>query len=271
MSAGPARVVAVDWSGAVAGERQKIWLCEIGAAGIVRLEDGRSRPEVADELVALGRRRPSLVAGFDFAFSLPTWFFADRGLTDVRGLWALATRDGEEWLRGHMPPFWGVGGSRRPELPAHTRRTEDEAAARSRRRPSSVFKLVGADQVGRGSVRGMAALATLSAAGWAVWPFDDPAPSRPVAVEIWPRLLYRADVVKSDPGARAAYLARHEPQLAPAVRAAAEASDDAFDALTAALRMWEARDQLGDLPPARGGVERLEGRIWAPCTSASSL
>jgi hypothetical protein len=260
----PARVLGIDWSGALAGARDKIWLCEVADGAVVRLEAGRTREEVAAEVVEVGGRDPSVVAGFDFAFSLPAWFLAERGLADVRALWALAAAEGERWLLAEAPPFWGVRGSRRPELPAHTRRTEDEAAARSGRRPSSVFKLVGADQVGRGSVRGMVALETLAAAGWAVWPFDAPPADRPVAVEIWPRLLYAEPVVKSSPRGRAEYLSRHAPGLAADHRRAAEASDDAFDALTAAWSLWARRADFAALPPARDGVERLEGRIWTP-------
>lgn len=259
----PERVIAVDWSGAATNAERKIWLCEVVEGAVARLEAGRTREALAAEVVRTARAHPALVVGLDFAFSLPAWFFAERGLADVRALWGLAAREGEGWLRAESPPFWGPGGTRRPVLPAHTRRTEDAAAASSGRRPSSVFKLVGADQVGRGSVRGMAALAVFAAAGFAVWPFDDLAPDRPVAIEIWPRLLYAEPVVKSRRDARAAYLERHAPGLAPAVRADAEASDDAFDALTAALAMWTRRDELAALPSARDAVERLEGRIWA--------
>ncbi len=231
---------------------------------VVRLENGRTREALAAEVARLGAEHPGLAAGFDFAFSFPAWYLAGRGLADARALWALAAREGDAWLRDAAPPFWGARGTRRPPLPAHARRTEEEAARASGRRPSSVFKLVGADQVGRGSVRGMPVLAALAGAGWAVWPFDDAAPGRPVAVEIWPRLLYAEPVVKGRREARSAYLARHAPGLDAGVRAAAEGSDDAFDALTAALAMWAHRRTLAALPPARDALERLEGRIWAP-------
>jgi hypothetical protein len=42
------------------------------------------------------------------------------------------------------------------------------------------------------------------------------------------------------------------------------ASDDAFDALTAGLALWRARDAIAALPPARDAVEAREGRIWSP-------
>lgn len=264
-AAPPARVVAVDWSGALVRAERKIWLCEVAAGGVRRLEAGRSREALVAELVRTAADRGGpLVAGLDFAFSLPDWFFAERGIGDAHALWALAAEQGDAWLAGAAPPFWGVRGARRPALPAHTRRTEDEAGRRAGRPPSSVFKLVGADQVGRGSVRGMRALAALAAAGFAVWPFDDPRPAQPAAIEIWPRLLYAEPVVKSRADARARYLDRHAPALDAAARAAAEGSDDAFDALTAALAMWEHRAALAALPPEPDPVYRREGRIWLP-------
>ncbi len=257
-------VIAVDWSGALTGSERKLWLCQVERGAVVRLASGRTRDALVDDVIATARRIPHVVAGFDFAFSFPAWFFAERGLPDARALWALAAREGEAWLRGPVTPFWGRGGSKRPELPAHVRRTEQAAGERAARQPSSVFKLVGADQVGAGSVRGMPALARLAAAGFAVWPFDDPRAGRPVAVEIWPRLLYAAPVVKSSADARAEYLDRHAPDIADEFRRAAAASDDAFDALTAALAMWDGRDGLAALPAARDAAERLEGRIWGP-------
>lgn len=255
-------VIAVDWSGALIGSERKLWLCQVEGGAVVRLEAGRTRDALVDDVIATARRVPRLAAGFDFAFSLPAWFFADRALPDAHALWALAEREGEAWVRGPVAPFWGRGGTKRPDLPAHVRRTEQNAGERAARRPSSVFKLVGADQVGAGSVRGMPALARLADAGFAIWPFDDPRPGQAVAVEIWPRLLYVAPVVKSSAGRRAEYLDRHATAVADEFRRVAAASDDAFDALAAALAMWDGRAGLAALPPARDTAERLEGRIW---------
>ena len=70
--------------------------------------------------------------------------------------------------------------------------------------------------------------------------------------------------MKARATARAHWLARHAPDLSPAHRAAAEGSDDAFDALAAGLAMWAAHDALAALPPARDAQEALEGRIWEP-------
>lgn len=235
---------------------------------VVRLEDGRPREALVDELLRVASERPVAV-GLDFAFSMPAWVFARTGFDAAPELWALAAGRGERWLAGPRWPFWRT---RRPDdLPDEWRRTEREiAAAAPGRRPSSVFKLVGADQVGAGSVRGMALLPRLRGGGVPVWPFDDPVPGASVAVEIWPRLCYREPVAKSRPAARADYLARHHPALPESLRARAERSDDAFDALAAAAAMWAHRAALAALPPARDAVERLEGRIWAPPTTRAA-
>ena len=131
-------------------------------------------------------------------------------------------------------------------------------------RPKSVFQVAGAGSVGTGSIRGMPFLRTLREAGFAVWPFDAPRGGEPLLLEIWPRLCYVEPLVKSSADGRAAWLARHAPSLAPAHRTAAERSDDAFDALASALALWQARDTLALLPPARDEREQLEGRIWVP-------
>ena len=68
------RIVAVDWSGRVAGERQAIWLAEVVDGALARLESGRTREEIAAHLVELAGEDAELVVGLDFAFSLPRWY-----------------------------------------------------------------------------------------------------------------------------------------------------------------------------------------------------
>ena len=62
-----------------------------------------------------------------------------------------------------------------------------------------------------------------SAAGFTIWPFDEPAVA-PVAVEIYPRSLTGV-VVKRDTAARLAYLDKRFPDLAPRHREHAVASE----------------------------------------------
>ena len=49
-----------------------------------------------------------------------------------------------------------------------------------------MFKLVGAGQVGRGSLRGMRHLIELEKAGFSIWPFSS---GLPLVVEIYPAAL----------------------------------------------------------------------------------
>jgi len=75
-----------------------------------------------------------------------------------------------QWLNSPEPPFWTTTqihallaadqGFRRTEIRARVAGSQ----------PKSVFQLVGAEQVGRGSLYGMQALHRLAAAGFRIWP-----------------------------------------------------------------------------------------------------
>jgi hypothetical protein len=259
-------VVAVDWSGRRTGERRHLWSAEAQEGVLLRLEAGRTRAEVADELVGRARERPGVVVGFDFSFSLPEWFLRDRDFAVARELWDAASTDGEAWLRECAPPFWGRPGRGRPELPAHLRRTEAATAAVRGIRPKSSFQIGGAGSVGTGSVRGFPVLARLQDAGYAIWPFDVPA-SPPVAVEIWPR-TFTGPIVKSDAAARAAHVDAHLPDLPRTWRDAAIGSEDAFDAAVSATVMSRHEAELRALPALDDSCARYEGYVWAPGVSS---
>jgi len=217
------RAIAVDWSGARAGERRVIWLAEAVEGLLVRIECGRSREEVVAHLLEEAARDPDLVVGLDFAFSLPEWFLRASGVDEVAGAWELVAREGETWLADPTPPFWRI----RKATSNGFRRTELECGGR----PKSVFQLVGAGQVGTGSLRGMPFLPKLRER-FAIWPFDEP--RLPLLVEIYPSLYS---------GERDGYRNEH-------------ARDAAASAL--ALSRW-----AGDwrrLP--RDPEYALEGRIW---------
>ena len=181
------RTIAIDWSGAVERADRKIWLAEAAEEQVVRLESGRGRAAIADFLIDEASRTPELVVGLDFAFSLPSWFLESRGLPDGPALWHLVASEGETWLAGCEPPFWGRPGRRRPDLLEDLRRTDRDAPAIGGIRPKSVFQIGGAGAVGTGSLRGMPVLERLRDAGFSVWPFD--APRWPCVIEIYPRLL----------------------------------------------------------------------------------
>lgn len=227
-----------------------------------RLEDGRNRDELADHLIDLVSMSRALIAGLDFAFSLPAWFLQQKGCADVRALWAACHAHGDQWLKTCPTPFWGRPGRRRPkEPPPLFRQTEQQIPATAGTRPKSPFQIGGAGAVGTGSIRGMAVLDCLTKAGFSVWPFDSP--RLPMLVEIYPRLLTGA-VMKSNQAARRAFLARCYPQIQDGLRTVAVASEDAFDAAISALVMAKHRNELRALPPVTDAVERLEGRIWYP-------
>jgi hypothetical protein len=109
----------------------------------------------------------------------------------------------------------------------------------------------------------MTQLARLSAAGFAVWPFDDDDGTRPVAVEIYPRRL-TGRVNKSSWRARHAYMTTEHSGQPEGMLERAAGSEDAFDAAVSAIVMSRHRDQLSRLPTLADATVRLEGRIWTP-------
>jgi len=256
------RVLAVDWSGALKADRDKIWLCEVAGGEVIRLENGRSREELIDHLIEEAAREPRLVVGLDFAFSFPAQFLHKRAHREVATVWDEAARFGERWLE-HCPfPFWGKPGKKRPTLgEAMFRETEMAVAEESGFRPFSTFQIGGAGAVGVGSVRGMPGLSRLRAAGFSIWPFDPPGDS--LVVEIWPR-LFMGNVRKSNRGDRARHLSERYLQIEDGAFASAEGSDDAFDALVSALEMDRHVEDFERLVPTRAASTALEGEIWRP-------
>jgi hypothetical protein len=262
------RVIAVDWSGRRQGERRAIWLAEAVGGVVTRLEDGRTRHELTTHLLETAADDPDLLVGLDFSFSLPAWFLAERGLAAGPALWEVSEETIEAWLSCTAPPFWGLPGRRRPELPAHLRITEERLGTIGGVRPKSTFQVSGAGSVGAGSLRGFAVLRTLRSHGFAIWPFDDASP--PAAFEVWPR-AFSAGVVKSDRSARRAHVAglvadAHEldPVIPGWVRDRATESEDAFDALVSVLGMARQTDDLRSRSRTSDPVERLEGAVWVP-------
>jgi hypothetical protein len=250
--------IAVDWSGARTGAAGRIWVAEARAGALHVLHAPGSRDAVRALLLARLADPAPVLAGLDFAFGLPAWYVRQRGWTSVQALWHAAAVEGESWLRDCPAPFWGKPGIGRPHAVAlGLRRTDHSLVGPA---PKSVFQIGGAGSVGTGSLRGMPMLLALQAAGWAVWPFD--APATHTLVEIYPRWLTGA-VHKRRADARAAYLQRHEPQLAPGVRDCMIGSEDAFDAGISALAMSRAKHPA-QLAAAPHPDTRLEGWIWRP-------
>jgi hypothetical protein len=261
------RVMAIDWSGRSGpDQRRALWLAEAVDGELVRLEGGRTRAELVELLIAEATRDPNLIVGIDFAFSLPAWYLQERQLT-ARQLWALLDDEAltaamrqlglTRWMNRPELPFWTTGEAHAQLRPEQMfRRTEQEVRVPGVQ-PKSVFQLVGAGQVGRGSLHGMAALHRLADAGFRIWPFD---PSGlPLVVEIFPRVL-TGPVRKNSPSERERYLGTVP--MRPDLGRLAAASEDAFDAAISAVVMAARVDELRTLPDAPGYA--LEGKIWQP-------
>ena len=260
-----ARAIAVDWSGA--RDAAGVWLAEVIDGAVTRLEPPGSRERAVALVIeaardaAPGRR---IAAGLDFAFSYPAWYLRERGCADAPSFWDVVAREGEDWLREPTYPFWALRTRKAGETGERAFRRTERAAAGARVSPKSVFQVFGPGQVGTMSIRGMPLLRDLRAAGLAVWPFDDPGPAQSVVVEIYPRAYYGDAVVKGNAEHRRAYLDRYRAATTEAQRTVASSSDHAFDALTAALAMWEGRAAFATLPPIASADVRLEGWIWGP-------
>ena len=261
------RLIAIDWSGrSGADQRRALWLAEVVGGELVRLEGGRTRAECIELLVAEADRDPNLIVGFDFAFSLPAWYLQERQLTP-RQLWALLADEAltptmrrlglGRWMNGPELPFWTTSEAHARLRPEQMfRRTENDMRLPGVQ-PKSVFQLVGAGQVGRGSLYGMQALHRLTGAGLRIWPFDPPA--LPLVVEIFPRVL-TGPVRKNSPSERERYLG---PVPMPRnLRRLAANSEDAFDAAISAVVMAARVEELQALPEEPGYA--TEGKIWAP-------
>jgi Protein of unknown function (DUF429) len=250
-------VVAIDWSGRLDDTGRTTWMAVIEDGVFRRLENGRSRPELRDELIRLRGRTGRLVAGIDFAFGFPQWYAQANDWTCGRDIWRAACRDGESWLSSAAGPFWGRT-TRRPQYPGDPlRRTEHEIGGS----PRSVFQIGGAGAVGTGSIRGMRVLHELGEAGFTIWPFDQAGEA--TVIEIYPR-LFTGKVVKSSSRACLEHLNAQYPgdELPDLFRGMAAATEDAFDAAVSALELSRARDALLRLPDG-DDIDRIEGRIWS--------
>jgi hypothetical protein len=154
-------LVAIDWSGRADDKGQNTWMAVIEDGVFRRLENGRPRSELRDELIRLRGRTRRLVVGIDFAFGFPQWYAKANGWTCGRDIWRAADRDGESWLTSGAAPFWR-GTTKRPQHPGDALRRTERAISGS---PRSIFQIGGAGAVGTGSIRGMPVLHELAEAG----------------------------------------------------------------------------------------------------------
>jgi hypothetical protein len=245
-------LVTIDWSGRLDDRGQTTWMAVIEDGVFARLENGRSRPELRDELIRLRGTSSRLVVGIDFAFGFPRWYAKANGWTCGRDIWRAAFRDGESWLTSRAGLFWGRT-TKRPEYPGDPLRRTERAVGGS---PGSIFQIGGAGAVGTGSIRGMRVLHELAEAGFTIWPFDPGGDA--TIVEIYPR-LFTGKVVKSSAQACLQHLNAHYPndELPDLFRGMAAATEDAFDAAVSALEMARS----GAPSHNRAGSSTMTG-IW---------
>ena len=209
------KYVAIDWSGS-RGPRltPKIQVAEYNPAqrtvAIVRSPCANGMWSRAGVFEHMQRwiRENSVLIGFDFDFAYP---YFDRGAyfpgepetpADVQQLWAKVEEvcgPGNNFYGG---PFYRGPASRfrrfhlchdcrGNDYEERFRVTDQRAVEPAGRNPSSVFRCVGPNQVGPGSVAGMRFLHRVRQQQIAaIWPFDTVGPAPvPTIVEIYPRLF----------------------------------------------------------------------------------
>lgn len=278
--------LGIDWSGA-AGRYTGIALaeCAPGAGGprlIAPEERDWSRSAVAAYLVRRLARGERLLIGLDFAFSFP--WIADEGYlagrapqaTDAFALWSLIEQASagapdhfagpvvahaqfapSYWLRGPQPSGWRND----------KRLTELACATATATRPETVFKLIGAKQVGKAALAGIRTLRAIRLEAprqVAVWPFEPPE-RRSALVEIYPTLFRRQALGSLSKIKDRATLDRALGALGsgPAAGAPATFSDHDGDALISAagLRYLDGQGGLFALGDAVSEQARYEGWI----------
>lgn len=137
------RVIAIDWSGKK-GAAESIWQAEAVAGQIVQLENGYSREALVTRLNTTAEQHPRLIAGFDVAFSMPSWFVQQHQPTHAAGFWSIVATDGESWLNTCPLPFsgWREPHGQNPNCYDRQRRTLQGPSLSSR--PTVQARLVSA-------------------------------------------------------------------------------------------------------------------------------
>ncbi len=208
------RFIGIDWSGAKDPRRGlQVAQCFQGTAvpQIVLNSKGRKwrRREVIDWLVQIDNQVERIIAGFDFAFAYPYCdkdaYFHKHILSpeNVESLWKLIDsicREADDFYGG---PFYLTRGA--PFSDYLLYQTSTGKCYRNRMRitdnrcdelggnPAPVFKCVGPDSVGIGSIAGMRLLHEVNSnlnSMLFIWPFQRENKIRSVIVEIFPRFFY---------------------------------------------------------------------------------
>lgn len=204
------KFIGIDWSGAKRPKNLRVAVCELGKL-VPKLEGEHwHRDELVEWIVREANQRRILV-GTDFAFAYP---YCDENAyfprlaespVSVLALWQAIDNICQDEYHFYAGPiykdrttpfsdyFCYQDGARPHYSKNRLRRTEDKICAEFYTQPSCVFKCVGPDQVGPGSVAGMRALhflVTNHTHTMSIWPFDSISKNKSVLVEIFPRLFF---------------------------------------------------------------------------------
>lgn len=209
------RFIGIDWSGDKDPRRGlQVAQCLPGRSvpQIVPNEgsNGWRRKEVLNWLIRLRGKGEWLVAGFDFAFAYPFCdeedYFPKHAQTpkSAASLWELVDcicREAGDFYGGPFyltrdAPFsdYLLYQTYPGERYRNRMRITDNRCAELAGNPASVFKCVGPESVGIGSIAGMRMLHYVSSQlkqSYLIWPFNPINHSISVIVEIYPRLFFR--------------------------------------------------------------------------------
>ncbi len=209
------RFIAVDWSGAKNSGNICVAECSSGSIApyLVPCPEGtrRTRTRLMSWLQTnFEVSKTKLVAGFDFAFAFPYCekkaYFPGHpdSPSALRDLWATV-----DLVCKGSPDFYGGPFYSNEEAPfadylchqtytgsffSSGHRSTERACAEQATPPTSVYKCVGPDQVGPGSIAGMRFLHALTLTNkknlLSIWPFEDVMGIRVTIVEVFPRLFF---------------------------------------------------------------------------------
>jgi hypothetical protein len=260
--AAPALVVCADWSAAL--RRRRAWAGDVVERSVFPLA-GRTVDGLLGETSELLGPGDAALVCFDAPLGLPRAFLQAAGFcgfldwlerADLDAAFAPVTR-AAEWsvARPFIRPARGEWTALVAAAPPRSLLRDVDVRVQS----ESVFKLVGAKQVGRAAQELWRELRAARAAGreFRIWPFEAPAARGVTIAEIYPRLAYGRALVKSNARVRASALAELDPRIR--LLGQVETEDD-FDAAVTAVALLQRL--LAGLPLSDGEVDDVaEGAI----------
>ena len=268
----------------------RIWLVHFEPDGKLNCPSGTmSVDDALDYLERFAAQDQAVLLGCAFCFSVPAWLITAvsqasqaSGLDAVEIAWNICEQAGVKVssvreLIGELNtgfgatagPFWR-GGANEPDPNGSAkqetmRQTEKAVAESTGAQPSSVFRVGGDASVGALAVEGMPLLPHLRAAGYRIWPFEQPG-ARTV-VEVFPRSLWAATQydrpVHSLPIDRERFVKERDYGGGGRTKERLMQERRAFDALMTA---WALREYGGNVHrlPWGTGLSAVEGQIWLP-------